>query len=285
LPDLTVRHLAGFLRSGWWMHLERLVDIASAAGAAVMRYYRADSGAECKSDGSPLTAADRAAHECIVSELRHCEPEIPLVSEEGSDVPPLHARRFWRRFWLVDPLDGTKEFLAANGEFTVNIALIEQGLPVMGVVAAPALGVVYFASHGRGSWRRIGDGATERIVGPFVGASPVTRVVESRSHPTPALEAYISALGPVERIKLGSSLKFCRVAEGRADLYPRFGPTMEWDVAAGDCVFRNSGRDGRLRPSPLVYNQPSLRTDQFLIGEDALALRRQRAAGAGVGAG
>jgi 3'(2'), 5'-bisphosphate nucleotidase len=260
------------------MELERLVGVALTAGATVMRYYGGACGVRDKLDGSPVTAADRAAHKCILAELREWQPHVPIVSEEG-DAPVLfETRAAWRRFWLVDPLDGTKEFLAANGEFTVNIALIESGVPVMGVVAAPALSVVYFASQRQGAWRRVAGGATERIFGPSLSASRITRVVESRSHPTPALEAYLAELGPVQRVKLGSSLKFCRVAEGRADLYPRFGPTMEWDVAAGDCVFRNSGHDGRVRPSSLVYNQPSLRTERFVIGEDAPVVRRMRAA-------
>jgi 3'(2'), 5'-bisphosphate nucleotidase len=260
------------------MHLERLVDVALTAGAAAMRYYGGDGGVQDKPDGSPVTAADRAAHDSIVAELREWQPHVPIVSEEGDAPVRFETRAAWRRFWLVDPLDGTKEFLAANGEFTVNIALIEGGVPVMGVVAAPALSVVYFASQGQGAWRRVAGGATERIFGPSLTASRVTRVVESRSHPTPALEAYLAELGPVERVKLGSSLKFCRVAEGRAELYPRFGPTMEWDVAAGDCVFRNSGHDGRVRPSPLVYNQRSLRTERFVIGEDVPVARQTRAA-------
>jgi 3'(2'), 5'-bisphosphate nucleotidase len=167
----------------------------------------------------------------------------------------------------VDPLDGTKEFLARNGEFTVNIALIEDGEPVLGVINAPATGTIYAAERGSGAWRHAA-GVTERICG--AGPRPLgaaVRVVESRSHPSRELEEYIATLGPVERIQLGSSLKFCRLAEGAADLYPRFGPTMEWDVAAGDCIYRNATPDGAPRPSPLRYNQPSLRTAQFVVGE------------------
>jgi 3'(2'), 5'-bisphosphate nucleotidase len=243
--------------------LDRLTDIAWAAGRAAMRHYGDCGPVEYKAGGSPLTAADRAAHDCIVAELRRWDSSIPVISEEGV-LPPYHERALWRRFWLVDPLDGTKEFIAANGEFTVNIALVDDGRPILAAVGAPALRTVYFAGHGIGAWRRVGSGPSERIRGA-TSRGPI-RIVESRSHPSPELEAFIGGLGTVERIKLGSSLKFCRVAEGGADLYPRFGPTMEWDVAAGDCIYRNSGPDGRERYSPLVYNQPSLTIPRFIIG-------------------
>jgi 3'(2'), 5'-bisphosphate nucleotidase len=247
--------------------LDRLIDIACAAGRAAMRHYGDCGTIQHKAAGSPVTAADRAAHECIVAELQSWDPGTPVISEEGV-VPPYHERAPWRRFWLVDPLDGTKEFIAANGEFTVNIALIDGGQPILGVVGAPALETIYFAGHQIGAWRRDSNGRSERIRGA-TSRDGAIRIVESRSHPSPELEAFITGLGLVERIRLGSSLKFCRVAEGRADLYPRFGPTMEWDVAAGDCIYRNSGPDGRERSSPLVYNQPSLTIPRFIIGQSA----------------
>ena len=245
--------------------LDRIVDIACEAGQAVMGYYGKACRVERKGDDSPLTMADVAAHDLIVRELFTLTPSIPVVSEE-SVIPPSDERRSWKKFWLVDPLDGTKEFLATNGEFTVNIALISDGIPQVGVVAAPALQSVYFAERGRGAWRRRDGGATERIqsVPP---PRDRTRVVESRSHPSRELETYLAALGPVERQPVGSSLKFCRMAEGEADLYPRFGRTMEWDVAAGDCIYRNSTIDGSERGSPLRYNQPTLSTPQFVVGQ------------------
>jgi 3'(2'), 5'-bisphosphate nucleotidase len=165
----------------------------------------------------------------------------------------------------VDPLDGTKEFIAANGEFTINIALIQRGEPVIGVVVAPAFDAAYFASRELGAWRQESGRPTVRLCGGG-GSGRVTRVVESRSHPSPELEAFIATLGRVERTRLGSSLKFCRVAEGASDLYPRFGRTYEWDVAAGDCVYRYSGPNGHERRSPLTYNQPELTTGAFVIG-------------------
>jgi 3'(2'), 5'-bisphosphate nucleotidase len=247
--------------------LERIVEIASAAGAAIMQHYGGDDRVDLKNDGTPLTAADRSAHALILSELTELTPDVPVISEEGV-IPEYEQRRHWTRFWLVDPLDGTKEFVKHIGEFTVNIALIDEGIPSLGVVMAPALGLTYFAAQGQGAWRQTGDGRAERIHGG-TRIPGVTRVVESRSHPSAALEAYIATLGPVTRERLGSSLKFCRVAEGGADLYPRFGPINEWDVAAGDCVYRYSGPGGTVRPSPLVYNQPTLTlTGGFVIGDE-----------------
>jgi 3'(2'), 5'-bisphosphate nucleotidase len=245
--------------------LERIVEIASEASQLVMSYYNAPGSVVEKGDASPLTMADLAANDLIVRALEALTPEVRVISEETA-VPPAEERQAWRQFWLVDPLDGTKEFLSRNGEFTVNIALVEDGVPVVGVVAAPAADVVYFARRGQGAWRRCGGGVTERIC-----ASPPpadrTRVVESRSHPSAELEGYLATLGPIERQRVGSSLKFCRIAEGAADLYPRFGRTMEWDVAAGDCLYRNSTFDGSERPSPLRYNQPTLSSPRFVVGQ------------------
>jgi 3'(2'), 5'-bisphosphate nucleotidase len=255
--------------------LEQIVVLACAAGQQTLSFYGDGRPAERKIDRSPVTAADRAAHDFILRGLSTFSPGVPVISEEGA-LPVYEARAGWRRFWLVDPLDGTKEFLSGNGEFTVNIALIEDNEPVLGVVAAPALDAVYWAARGAGAWRRVADGPPERL--RVAAPQPsLTRVVESRSHPSPELEAFLEELGPVERVKLGSSLKFCRLAEGAADVYPRFGRTMEWDVAAGDCIYRNSGPDGCELWSPLEYNQPSLGTAGFVIGQAA-----QRHALAGV---
>jgi 3'(2'), 5'-bisphosphate nucleotidase len=243
--------------------MTRVAEIADAAGLAAMRFYGRSAGAQTKGDGSPVTEADRAAHDVIISALSRLTPGVPVVSEEA-DVPSFEERRRWNRFWLVDPLDGTKEFIAANGEFTVNIALIENGTPVLGVVAAPALSTTYVAASGFGSWRHDGSEPPSRLESQDSQPAGITRVVVSRSHPSPRLESFLTSLGSVERIPLGSSLKFCRVAEGSADIYPRFGRTMEWDVAAGDCVFRNSGSH-RAHRSPLCYNQETLSTAEFVI--------------------
>ena len=245
--------------------IEDVAAIASAAGDAALRLYR-DNGAwvRRKEDGSPVTAADMAAEEVIRTRLRALDPAIPYLSEEGP-LPAPAERRGWRRFWLVDPLDGTKEFLRRTDEFTVNIALIEDGEPVLGAVAAPALGVVYYAASGQGAWKRRGIRRSERIRSRLADPGQPLRVVESRSHPSPELEDFLAGYTIRERLKVGSSLKFCLLAEGRADIYPRLGPTMEWDVGAGDCVYRHSA-EGEPHPSPLTYNKPSLRNGRFVLG-------------------
>ena len=219
--------------------LVRIADLAVAAGQAAMAHYHPGIEVELKGDRTPITAADRAAHAVIAGALASWDPSVPVVSEEG-DIPGDAERAAWGRFWLVDPLDGTKEFLSHNGEFTVNIALIEGRAPVLGAVYAPALDELYYAGRGMGSWRRAGGGGTMRIVSHPPLPGHALRVVESRSHPSAELERFLRTELVAERIPVGSSLKFCRVAEGKADCYPRFGPTMEWDVAAGDCIFRYS---------------------------------------------
>ena len=243
-----------------------VVALVREAGRATMTYYDAPDTADVreKADRSPVTLADEVAHGILVDGLRHLDPSIPVVSEEAA-ADDFETRRGWRRFWLVDPLDGTKEFIKRRAEFTVNVALIEDGEPVLGVVEAPALDLVYWAVKGAGAWREAKGLGAERIysTAPAPGA-PLT-VVESLSHPSQELEDYLKTIPVARRVKAGSSLKFCWVAEGKADLYPRLGPTMEWDVAAGDCVFRQSGRDGE-RPSPLTYNKPDLRNPSFVIG-------------------
>jgi 3'(2'), 5'-bisphosphate nucleotidase len=244
--------------------LERLTCIAREAGAAAMRRYQDPGAVTAKADRSPLTEADRASHEIIVTALGAWDPGTPVLSEEGV-IPPWEERRGWSRFWLVDPLDGTKEFLQHNGEFTVNIALIEAGEPVLGVVYAPALDLLYAAGAGHGSWKYQAGSGPQRLWGPDGRPDRALVVVESRSHGSEALERYLRTVHVARRMKVGSSLKFGLVAEGAADLYPRFGPTMEWDVAAGDCVWRDAAREGR-RASPLTYNKPDLANGDFVIG-------------------
>jgi 3'(2'), 5'-bisphosphate nucleotidase len=257
--------------------LVRLTALAVEAGRAAMAFYHPGVAVEQKGDRGPVTAADRAAHAVIVPALEAWDPGIPVVSEEG-EIPGPAARRAWERFWLVDPLDGTKEFIQRNGEFTVNIALIEGGAPVLGVIYAPAIDLVYYGGEGLGSWKRAGSTPPVRIWSRPPLPGHALRVAESRSHPSPELEAWLRTVPVAERVQAGSSLKFCWVAEGKADVYPRFGPTMEWDVAAGDCIFRNSGQ---LRPrrSSLAYNQPELRNAGFILGLDDAEL--ETASGAG----
>jgi 3'(2'), 5'-bisphosphate nucleotidase len=243
-----------------------VIDLARRAGRATMLYYDGtlDADVREKDNRTPVTLADEVAHDILVEGLREFDPGTPVISEEA-EAASFESRRAWERFWLVDPLDGTKEFIKRRAEFTVNVALIEQGEPVLGVVLAPALELLYWAVKGGGAWREEKGGPAERIYSsaPLPG-TPLT-VVESLSHPSPELEDYLQTIAVGRRVKAGSSLKFCWVAEGRADIYPRLGPTMEWDVAAGDCVYRQSGRDGE-RPSPLTYNKPDLRNPSFVIG-------------------
>ena len=243
-----------------------VAELAREAGRATMTYYGDENGAgvRAKADDSPVTLADEAAHRILVDGLGRLDPETPVVSEE-SQAEGYDARRGWRRFWLVDPLDGTKEFIKRRAEFTVNVALIENGEPVFGVVLAPALDLLYWAVKGEGAWREEKSAAAERIYSTAPAPGTPLTVVESLSHPSPELEEYLKTIPVARRVKAGSSLKVCWVAEGRADVYPRLGPTMEWDVAAGDCVYRQSGREGE-RPSPLTYNKPDLRNPSFVIG-------------------
>jgi 3'(2'), 5'-bisphosphate nucleotidase len=243
-----------------------VLDLARAAGNATMTYYDgADvTGLREKEDRSPVTLADEVAHDILVQGLRRIDPATPVVSEEA-EAASFEIRRRWKRFWLVDPLDGTKEFIKRRAEFTVNVALIEDGEPVFGVVLAPALGLLYWAAKGEGAWREEKAGPPQRIYSRSLPAGTPLTVVESLSHPSAELEEYLKTIPVARRVKAGSSLKFCWVAEGRADVYPRLGPTMEWDVAAGDCIYRQSGKEGE-RPSPLTYNKPDLRNTGFVIG-------------------
>jgi 3'(2'), 5'-bisphosphate nucleotidase len=243
-----------------------VINLARQAGLATMTYYdgAVPAAVREKQDQSPVTLADEVAHGIIVEGLRRIDPATPIVSEEA-EAAAFETRSAWPRFWLVDPLDGTKEFIKRRAEFTVNIALIEHGDPVLGVVFAPALDLLYWAVKGGGAWREEKGGSPERIYSSARAVGTPLTVVESLSHPSPELEEYLRTIPVARRVKAGSSLKFCWVAEGRADIYPRLGPTMEWDVAAGDCVYRQSGRDGERR-SPLTYNKPELRNASFVIG-------------------
>jgi 3'(2'), 5'-bisphosphate nucleotidase len=241
-----------------------MVAIAHQAGALILTHAAGTVVADLKADRSPVTEADRGAHALILAALTGWDAAVPVISEEGA-IPPYDVRRDWPRFWLVDPLDGTKEFLRGTGEYTVNIALIDGHDPVLGVVHAPARGLTYSAGRGLGAWKQEAGGAPVRL--RSAAAPPATPLViaESRSHPSADLEAYLRTVSVSRRVQAGSSLKFCWVAEGKADLYPRFGPTMEWDTAAGDCVYRQSGAEME-RWSPLCYNTPTLRHDHFVIG-------------------
>lgn len=249
--------------------LSPLRDIALAAGDAIMEIYRTDFEVMDKADESPLTAADLAAHRIILEGLRGLTPDLPVLSEESADIP-WEERRRWDSYWLVDPLDGTKEFIKQNGEFTVNIALIQDHRPVVGVVHAPALDVTYLGCEGVGARRQRDDQPPEDIRVAAPGREPVF-VVASRSHRGDRLGGFLDRLGEHEVVSIGSSLKFCLVAAGDADLYPRLGPTCEWDTAAGHCVAAAAGATVvDLKGQPLRYNtRESYLNPEFMVLADS----------------
>jgi 3'(2'), 5'-bisphosphate nucleotidase len=239
--------------------------IATEAGARILEIYDTAFAVEHKEDASPLTAADLASHEAITAGLSRLTPTLPVLSEESASVP-FPERRRWRRFWLVDPLDGTKEFVNRNGEFTVNIALIEDHMPVLGVVYLPVNGLCYFAARDHGAFRQESGAAAEPIA-VSAGIEGPVRVVGSRSHAGASLQAFVERLGEHTLVSFGSSLKFCMVAEGRADIYPRLGPTSEWDTAAAQCVVEQAGgRVVDIKGERLSYNtKESMLNPHFLV--------------------
>ena len=253
---------------------EGAIALARDAAAAILGIYDSAFAVEHKADASPLTAADLAAHRILVEGLERLTPDIPVLSEEAAEDATWHVRQGWSRLWLVDPLDGTREFVKRNGEFSVNLALIEDGVPVFAVVQAPVTGALWHATRGIGAFRR--DGNDDALVQTRRPAHAPLRVAASRSHRDARTEAFIAKMGEVEPIGLGSSLKFCKLAEGGMDVYPRFGPTSEWDTAAGQCVLEAAGGSvidpqGR----PLRYNQRDtlLNGDFLALGDPELPWR------------
>jgi len=239
------------------------------AGAAILEIY-ADPDrfeTELKDDDSPLTAADTAANRILVAALNTLTPEIPVLSEESRQAP-WSERKHWKTCWVVDPLDGTREFLKRNDEFTVNVALVENHRPVMGVVYAPALGRWFYAAQGGGAWRQDGQKMPVKIeVGEKIADRP-WQVVGSRSHNTPAVDAFVERLGDAELVAMGSSLKLCLVADGSADLYPRLGPTSEWDTCAAQAVVEEAGGQvlNAETGEPLTYNaRESVLNPHFIV--------------------
>ncbi|MBQ4839237.1 MULTISPECIES: 3'(2'),5'-bisphosphate nucleotidase CysQ [Pseudoalteromonas] len=244
--------------------LEELVELARLAGDEIMQIYAKDFAIEFKNDDSPVTEADLAANRVITAGLQRLTPEIPILSEESADIS-WQERQTWQRYWLVDPIDGTKEFIKKNGEFTVNIALIEQGTPTMGVVYAPALNICYLAAQSIGAFRECDEARIELKVTQKAQQGTI-KVVGSRSHPSPELADYLAQFDDVEMVPKGSSLKLCLVAEGEADVYPRLGPTSEWDTGAGHAVAKIAGATvTQIDGSPLTYNQKESYLNPYFV--------------------
>jgi 3'(2'), 5'-bisphosphate nucleotidase len=252
------------------MHIdiEALIQLAEQAGQAILQVYRQDDfDLAIKQDKSPLTAADMASHRVILEGLQRLTPQLPVLSEEAADIP-FATRAEWRSYWLIDPLDGTKEFIKRNGEFTVNIALITDHRPRLGIVHVPVSGVSYCATAD-GAFLRTPNGADQplRVTRP---ATQPLRVVGSRSHAGDSLLQFLQRLGEHQLVSMGSSLKLCLVAAGKADIYPRLGPTSEWDTAAAQAVVEAAGGQVTdVAGNPLRYNtKESLLNPFFLVFAD-----------------
>jgi 3'(2'), 5'-bisphosphate nucleotidase len=248
--------------------IEPLLDIATRAGEAILAIYNTHFSVETKEDASPLTAADKASHQTIVGSLAKLTPGIPILSEESA-VIGWAERSVWTEYWLIDPLDGTKEFIKRNGEFTVNIALIQDHRPVLGIVYAPVLRRCFYGYKDGGAFERGPAGEVHPITVVLRAQEPL-RVVGSRSHRGELLDGYLARLGDHIMVPMGSSLKFCLVATGEADIYPRLGPTSEWDTAAAQAVVECAGGQVvNLDGQPLMYNtRESLLNPHFLVYGD-----------------
>lgn len=251
--------------------LDQIVAIAKQAGQNILHIYQStDVGERAKDDGSPLTLADMASHDCIVNELAKMSPGVPILSEESKQTIPYDARSQWSQYWLIDPLDGTKEFIKRNGEFTVNIALIENHRPVLGVVYAPVLDTMYFAMQGVGAFSQVSEQPAQQLPNQ-ANLSESVRMVVSKSHCSDETNDYIEQVEsrgkPVTAVSKGSSLKLCMIAEGSADIYPRLAPTMEWDTAAAQCVVEQSGKSvvDYHSGQPLRYNKVDLLNPWFVV--------------------
>lgn len=249
--------------------IQQIIEIAVAAGNAILEIYSQDFNVEIKSDNSPLTVADKQANEIIVVGLKKIDSTIPIISEENK-LTDFSERKNWTRCWMVDPLDGTKEFIKKNGEFTVNIALVENGIPILGVVHVPAQNITYYAEAGNGSFKIV-DQQTKQLHIRKLAEDSVLKIVGSRSHQTPELLEYVEqqkkSFSAVDFVAAGSSLKFCLLADGKADVYPRLGPTMEWDTCAGQIVATEAGATV-LRfdnQQPLLYNKENLLNPYFIV--------------------
>jgi 3'(2'), 5'-bisphosphate nucleotidase len=257
---------------------DNIKQICLQAGDKILEIYETDFSVETKQDDSPLTAADMAAHNTICDALSQLTPATPILSEESSRIS-FPERQSWNQYWLVDPLDGTREFVKRNGEFSVNIALIENHRSILGAIHIPVSGISYTASLNNGAYKHEQNGITKKIAARKTNIDKIT-IAGSRSHGNKQQQAFIANLNDPEILAIGSSLKFCLVAEGIADIYPRFGPTSEWDSGAAQCIVEESGavvvdtnfktleyntKESLLNPSFLVIADNDFDWKQFLI--------------------
>ena len=247
------------------------IEIAESAGEKILDIYHGDFEIQSKEDNTPLTTADMAAHYHIVDALKKLTPELPVLSEEAADIP-FSTRQTWQTYWLVDPLDGTREFIKGNGEFSVNIALIHQHKSILGVINAPVSKNTYYAFHNQGAYKKTPSTPAKKISCRKADIKNLL-IAGSRSHPSDKLKVFLSKLGNPEVISMGSSLKSCLVAEGSADLYPRLGLTSEWDTAAAHCIVDEAGGQiTKTNMQALLYNtkESLLNPEFFVFGQSDL---------------
>lgn len=250
--------------------LNGVIDIARRAGHEIMEIYDSGlAGTVYKRDSSPLTHADTRANRVVVQSLSKLTPNVPIISEESLNEVTTNQMTGEDEIWMVDPLDGTKDFLKHNDEFTVNIALVRSGKPILGVVYAPALDLLYYAAEGIGAYKQTGSQTAVAL--HTVSQDRVPVIVVSRSHPAQATEDWLAAFGPHTLLRVGSSLKLCYVADGTADLYPRLSAIMEWDIAAGDAILRLAGGtiSEQSSAAPPVYNKADLHQPPFIAAHSA----------------
>jgi len=246
--------------------IESVIEISKQAGLVIMDIYKTDFNIKFKNDKSPVTEADTRANDIITAGLLKMAPNIPILSEEGENVS-FEERTKWDSFWMVDPLDGTKEYIKKNDEFTVNIAYMQNNLPVFGVVYAPALDELYWGSIEKGAYKSFAGNAFNPIRVKSQLSDPV-KLATSRSHPSPKMDKFLAQFKKIDLHPMGSSLKICSVADGRVHFYPRLGPTMEWDTAASHAVIKAAG--GEIikygTNKPLEYNKEDLLNPEFIAG-------------------